>query len=165
MYILSNANIDYTNMMAPDDPNNPQFIFSFTDSIIFAYRMALGDFDTSKLGDVHKWIAIIFFIMATMFLTIIMLNLLIAVISDTYARVESTSVSEMYKTFADLMTENEYLVPNSDLAEHDEQGDYMYIAILDNTNDAGNEVDNKIQKIKTEIISKTKHIEHILKDS
>jgi hypothetical protein len=44
-----------------------------------------------------------------------MLNLLIAVISDTYARVEATSLMEVYKTMADLITENEFLVPNSTL--------------------------------------------------
>jgi len=39
-----------------------------------------------------------------------MLNILVAVISDSYARVEGTSIEEMYKNFADLISENEYLV-------------------------------------------------------
>lgn len=93
MYILSNANIDYANPMEPGAEGNNQFIFSFTDSIFFAYRMSLGDFDTSKLGVTFNWLAMTFFVMATMFLTIVMLNLLIAVISGTYERVRDTSVS------------------------------------------------------------------------
>lgn len=60
-----------------------------------------------------------FFVVATMFLTIVMLNLLIAVISGTYERVRDTSVSQMYKTMADLVSENEFLVPNGQLEEHD----------------------------------------------
>ena len=77
----------------------------------------------------------IFFVLATMFLTIVMLNLLIAVISSTYERVRDTSISQMYKTMADLTAENEYLVPDSHLAEYDAKGDYLYIAILDDNND------------------------------
>lgn len=75
------------------------------------------------------------FVVSTLFLTVIMLNLLIAVISDTYARVEATSESAMYKNYADLMAENEYLVPNGYLEGHDNQGDYMYVAILISTDD------------------------------
>lgn len=73
------------------------------------------------------------FVLSTLFLTIMMLNILIAVISDSYARVESTSVEEMYKNFADLITENEYLVKKKLLKDHDGMGDYLYIAKVDKT--------------------------------
>jgi hypothetical protein len=87
MYILSNADVDYADPKEPYAEDNPAYIYSFTNSLIFAYRISLGDFDTGKLGVVYYQIAIIFFILATMFLSVIMLNLLVAVISDTYARV------------------------------------------------------------------------------
>ena len=50
MYILSNADVDYANPKEPYADDNPAYIYSFTDSIIFAYRMSLGDFDTGALG-------------------------------------------------------------------------------------------------------------------
>ena len=89
-----------------------RFINSIIDSVFFSYRMSLGDFDTEDLGSVYTILVIIIFVLATLFLTIMMLNILIAVISDSYARVESTSLEEMYKNFADLIAENEFLVKN-----------------------------------------------------
>ncbi len=81
MYIISNNNPD------PED----RFITSFFDSLLFTYRISLGDWDTSGLGKTDVLIIISLFILSTLFLCIIMLNLLIAIISDTYARVEDTS--------------------------------------------------------------------------
>ena len=133
MYIISNSNIDYT--LPPEERYENSFITSLSGSITFSYMMALGDFETSELGVNYYLLAIIFFILATLFLTIMMLNLLVAVISGTYERVRDSSISVMYKTMADLTAENEYLVPNSDLAAHDAQGDYMYLAIMDSTGD------------------------------
>lgn len=113
MYIMSNNNpeCDEECMKLPEEERPAgKFIDSYIDSIFFAYLMSLGDFDTSDLGHIHVVLVIISFVGATLFLTIMMLNILIAVISDSYARVESTSVEEVYKNFADLISENEYLV-------------------------------------------------------
>lgn len=97
MLILSNANIDYTvedpSTHYTDENPNPQYIFGVMDSVFFAYRMSLGDFDTGALGTNYRWMALCFFILATMFLTIMMLNLLVAVVSGTYERVRDTSES------------------------------------------------------------------------
>lgn len=114
---MSNNNYDPETAGNPADSENPdeRFIHSLMDSIFFAYRMSLGDFDTGALGGVHLALVQITVVLATLFLTIVMLNLLIAVISDTYARVESTSLNELYKTMADLICENEFLVSNSSL--------------------------------------------------
>lgn len=114
MYIMSNNNPE-----VPKEGDKGRFIHSLGDSVFFAYRMSLGDFDTEDLGTAYKILAVLTFVVATLFLTIMMLNILIAVISDSYARVESTSIEEMYKNFADLIAENEYLVYKRKLEEHD----------------------------------------------
>lgn len=145
-------------------PNRVRFITSMTDSIFFAYRMSLGDFDTSQLGEIHKTLVIIMFILATLFLTIMMLNILIAVISDSYARVESTSVEEMYKNFADLIAENEYLVKQDQLEKHDIMGDYLYIAKVDKT-EGSDEIQSKLNEISKKVETKTKTIEKVLRDT
>lgn len=120
MYIISNNN-------AEED----KFIGGFFESLLFTYRIALGDWDTSGLGQTDQVIILTLFIMSTLFLCVVMLNLLIAVISDTYARLEETSQNELYKNFADLIMENEYLVPSSQFQEHDDKGSYLYIAKID----------------------------------
>lgn len=106
------------------------------------------------------------FVIGTLFLTIMMLNLLVAVISDSYARVESTSVEEMYKNFADLIAENEYLVYSNKLEDHDDMGDYLYIAKVDKNDDADGEAwEGKLENVKKQMIKKTEHIENMLKAS
>lgn len=153
MYIMSNNN---------DEDN--RFISSMTDSVFFSYRMSLGDFDTSGLGEVHRTLVLIMFILATLFLTIMMLNILIAVISDSYARVESTSIEEMYKNMADLIAENEYLVRRKYLEDHDKMGDYLYIAKVDKT-EGNDEVEAKLTDIKQNIVKKTEGIEKLMRDA
>ena len=56
----------------------------------------LGDFDDYNdyiLGSSITWMPYILFIIATLLLMIVLLNLLIAIIGDTYERVQSTYVS------------------------------------------------------------------------
>jgi hypothetical protein len=154
MYIMSNNN----------DEEGDQFISSMTDSVLFSYRMSLGDFDTNALGSVHRTLVITMFLLATLFLTIMMLNILIAVISDSYSRVEGTSIEEMYKNFADLIAENEYLVRDKFLKSHDKMGDYLYIARLDK-DEGEDEVRSKLSEIRTNIVKKTENIEKLMREA
>jgi len=169
LYIMSNNNpvCDAECEQLPPKERPPgRFIGSFFDSIFFAYRMSLGDFDTGDLGSVNFLLVIVTFVVATLFLTIMMLNILIAVISDSYARVESTSLEEMYKNFADLIAENEYLVKNQRLEEHDAMGDYLYIAQLDQTDGAEGEAwEGKLEDVKKGMVQKTEAIETVLREA
>lgn len=70
-----------------------------------------------------------------------MLNLLIAVISDTYARVNESSQNELYRNFADLIVENEFLIPASQIEEHDNKGSYLYIAKVDQSEARGDQME------------------------
>lgn len=49
--------------------------------------MVLGDFATDEFGEVATPLAWILFLVFTIFNMIVMLNLLIAIISDSYAKV------------------------------------------------------------------------------
>lgn len=55
MYIMSNNNsiCDAACEALPEDEREAgRFIGSYLDSVFFAYRMSLGDFDTTDLGSV-----------------------------------------------------------------------------------------------------------------
>ena len=56
-------------------------------SVMSTYELMLGGFDTSTYGSVGYPLIYIVFAFAALFLIVIMLNLLIAIISDTYAAV------------------------------------------------------------------------------
>ena len=49
-----------------------------------SYRVNLGDFDL----DGYDWVSWVFFILATLVNQVIMLNLLISIMGDTYDRVQ-----------------------------------------------------------------------------
>jgi uncharacterized membrane protein len=53
--------------------------------------MVLGDFDTGAFGEVSTSLVMGLWFLCTVFNMIVMLNLLIAIISDSYARVAAIS--------------------------------------------------------------------------
>ena len=83
-----------------------RFTTSFTDSMIFTYRMILGDFDTSAFGSVATPAVMIIFLLCTIINMIVMLNLLIAIISDSYARVQGISQQATYQERCSMISEN-----------------------------------------------------------
>jgi len=73
------ANTNGNNFIqTPDD--------SFVPAVIFAYAMILGNFNTT-FGDVAVPLVFIFWILCTLLVMIVMLNLLITIIANTYGRV------------------------------------------------------------------------------
>lgn len=98
-----------------NDINDPEsknvFIDSYMNSILFSYRMMLGDFATDEFGEVAVPLVWILFILFTVFNMIVMLNLLIAIISDAYAAVAEVSEQATYQERASMIAENNYLIP------------------------------------------------------
>ena len=84
----------------------------FTDSLLFTYRLILGDWDTEKFGDVAVPLVWLLFLLCTLFNMIVMLNLLIAIISESFARVNENAISAGYQEMAAMISENSYLVPD-----------------------------------------------------
>jgi hypothetical protein len=73
--------------------------------------MILGDFNTSEFGEVDVPMVMILFLLCTILNVIVMLNLLIAIVSDSYAKVISTSYLITYQERCKLISENNYLIP------------------------------------------------------
>ena len=64
-----------------------QFTTSFVPAVLYAYSMILGGYDTEAFGDVAVGLVWILWILCTIFDMIVMLNLLIAIISETFGKV------------------------------------------------------------------------------
>ena len=64
-----------------------KYINNFSDALKFSYINAIGDFDTENFHGSLPWIL---FFMCTIFNLIVLMNLLIAIISDTYETVTAT---------------------------------------------------------------------------
>jgi hypothetical protein len=59
----------------------PEALTSFIDSLKYSYRIMYGDFETHRYDLNHQWGI---FIICTILITVVMMNLLIAIISDTF---------------------------------------------------------------------------------
>lgn len=93
---------------------------------MYSYNVALGEYDTDGFvnqDDEH----LLFFLwfLNTMMISIIMLNLLIAIMGDTFGRVQETFENNMYKELASIMEENENLINRKRIF-----GDAKYIIII-----------------------------------
>ena len=105
------------------------FANNLLDGILYSYRMVLGDFDTSTFGDtispVTMWV---FWLLCTVISMIVMLNLLIAIISETFANVVSEAENASYKEMACMISENAYLIPTQ--SQIDFCPDNQYLAMV-----------------------------------
>jgi hypothetical protein len=81
---------DSLSQISSSNPEGKDFINgSFLTGIAFTYRMVLGDFNTNEFGEIATGYVWILFILCTVFNMIIMMNLLIAIISESFAQVTS----------------------------------------------------------------------------
>lgn len=128
------------------------FIGSFVESIEYTYLLTLGDFSLDNFGNVSVWLVWTLFILCTVFNLIVMLNLLIAIISETFGAVTSNADMAAYKVQASLIAENNYLVP--DIMKETYAKRLSYLIIVSDTN---NETDVKSDKLE-ENISELKNI-------
>jgi|LauGreDrversion4_2_1035121.scaffolds.fasta_scaffold42582_1 hypothetical protein len=93
--------------------------------------MALGDFSTDeegfgKIAIPFMWILFIF---STVLNMIIMLNLLIAIISESFANINSVAKQASYRERANIISENLYLVPKKQRKNYCEHNSYLLMAI------------------------------------
>ena len=79
----------------------------------------LGGFDTDEFGEVGYSLVYLVFAIAAVFLIVVMLNLLIAIISDTFANVQSQAQRKMYQEFAQLICENLRLLTEKQMKDYD----------------------------------------------
>jgi hypothetical protein len=112
---------------------------TFFTSIAYIYRMVLGDFDTNEFGSIAKGYVWILFILCTLFNMIIMMNLLIAIISESFANVTSVSEQAGFQEMADIICENTYLIPDHRKNSYCPNNKYLLVAT-----DKQEEIEGKI---------------------
>lgn len=104
---------------------------SLVEANAFTYQILLGQFDPSEFGPINLGLTWFFFILASLFLIVVMLNLLISIISATFSEVQSQAKERMYSEFAQLIVENYHLLSQETITELDNRGRYMYLAWLE----------------------------------
>jgi hypothetical protein len=85
LLIISNGN----------DEDNQFISGGFFGSIFYTYNMILGSYEL-EFGNVASFMGYIIFILCTILIMIVMLNLLIAIISETFAQVNQHAQNASY---------------------------------------------------------------------
>ena len=79
-----------------NEEEGDKFYKGFIDSVLRTYLLILGDFNTNNLGSVAAVLVWILFLLCTIFNMIVMLNLLISIISESFANVNQNAQNAAY---------------------------------------------------------------------
>ncbi|CDW72022.1 wd-40 repeat protein [Stylonychia lemnae] len=126
-----------------------QFIEHFLYPGFYVYRMILGDGNTNPFGEIQIPLVWILFVLCLIFDMIVMINLLIAIISDIYAFVAQNSEQRRFQQMAKLIQENEYLVPYDIKKQHSNQMEHLLLI---------DPVQNRVKKEDSEVILQVKSV-------
>jgi len=109
--------------------------------------------EDDAMGIVVPWLVWVLFIMSTILIMIIMLNLLIAIISEAFARIYSVSAQASYQEKATIIAENSYLIPQYRKNKFCEQNKYLLLAIdvEEETTNQNNGIEAKLDKAEEKI--------------
>ena len=94
-------------------------------SFLYSYSQSLGDFDTDAYSGIDEYYLYIIWFLSTMVTLIIFFNLLIAIMGDTFDRVQEHAENNMLKELTYIMAENEILFNRSQVF-----GNAQYIIVI-----------------------------------
>lgn len=115
----------------------------------YVYRMVLGDFSVDDFDHRATLFMWILFIACTVLVMIIMMNLLIAIISESFAAINEVSKQANYRERAKMISENLYLVPAFVRNAFTRKNTYLLMAIDTEQELLEHEetIDSKIKKL------------------
>lgn len=129
-------------------------------AFIYSYNQAMGNFDTDAYADSDKYYLFVIWFGNTMITLIIFLNLLIAIMGDTFDRVQETVENNMLKELANIMVENEMLLNRNKIF-----GDAKYIIVIqeEKAEEAGVSWEGRLQYLKKSMDKSVKEQNKLLK--
>jgi len=90
------------------------FIKNPVDAVIYAYLLALGEFDTNFGGD-DMWLQWVFFLISSFILLIVLLNLIIAIMGSAYAKLEEIQDQALAHEQLSMILDNSFLVNRAEM--------------------------------------------------
>jgi len=99
----------------------------FFGSFFYVYGMVLGDFNL-EFGNTQQGLAFFLFFLCTLFNMIIMLNLLISIISESFQRISTNLKSATYQEKAGMISDNYFMIPQQRKDDFCDPNKYLVIA-------------------------------------
>lgn len=102
------------------------FITDFGQSLIYAFNLSIGETATDAFeNSVIPPVAWLLYVLCAVMLNVIMLNLLISIISDSYATINGNAEQANYQERASLISENSYLIPKHRKIQFSAKSNYL----------------------------------------
>mmetsp|Transcript_3135 Transcript_3135/g.3020 ORF Transcript_3135/g.3020 Transcript_3135/m.3020 type:complete len:102 (+) Transcript_3135:4953-5258(+) len=93
--------------------DNNQFITNVVDSLLYSYKLTVGEFGLDEFDNSTNGALLwIFFILASLFTLIILLNMLVAIMGDSFNRVREYEDNQRFREHLKLIVENDFLIKN-----------------------------------------------------
>lgn len=131
-----------------------QWLSDYAHGIIYSFRISIGDTDTDPFDDsVQMGTAWFLFILCALYTNVVMLNLLISIISESFGKINSNAQFANYQERARLIAENSYLIPGFIKAKYSPMGLYLIKAseVVEEELINDEETDMIVQKVNVKI--------------
>lgn len=149
----------------PDTADGGRFVEQgFFGSFFYVYNMCLGAYD-NNYGNVQQSLAWFIFFLCTMFNMIIMLNLLISIISESYEKISANLQAAAYQERAGMISENSFLIPQKRKDDFCEPNKYLVVSkdVSGEVSKDENEFDEALEGLRKQVNHKIDHTTKILK--
>ena len=112
-----------------DDNGDSSFIINYPDAFIYSFRLAIGDINVGSFNKTIQPVLLwVLWLLCLLVTNVIMLNLLISIISESFASVNDNSIQANYQERARIIAENSYLIPKSQKKKFGGKNQYLVIA-------------------------------------
>lgn len=120
---------------------------TFLLGFIYSYRMGLGDWDTGDFDGRDQWLLYTLWFLNSFIILIVLLNLVIAIMGDSFDRVQERSEQSLLQELTQMMRENEFLFHRNLFF----RGAKYIVIIKPETAESGSNVswEGKINQLKT----------------
>jgi len=116
------------------------------DSLINAYLLGLGDFDYSNYGSgKNKYFIWIFFLAATFIVQLVFMNMLIAIMGDSFGRINGLLDQATLKELCVMMQDNDFLI---DIKKDFETSRYILWLTPGVTKSAGSVIERQVSQLR-----------------
>lgn len=114
------------------------------DALIHAYLTGLGDFNKDDYSEENSRVVWIMFILATVIVQLIFLNLLIAIMGDTFGRITAIMEQSTLKEMCGIMVDHVWLQKIDEIFENQR---YILWLTPDTTTSGGTVVERQLNQL------------------
>ncbi|CDW87954.1 wd-40 repeat protein [Stylonychia lemnae] len=135
------------------------FAKNYAYALVYAFRLSIGDTDTDLFDDNKQPITIwIIFILCALYTNIVMLNLLIAIISQSFEKINNNANQASYQERSRIIFENNYLISKGLKKNFCERNSYLVTARIIDAQKSAQELEEFNQEKNSQNLENTQNV-------